>query len=223
MPLLRLYLPGAPGVPGLRLQGAHDAGLRHGEDRGPGARHLPRGTHRTHGPRHHPHPGSLRASHQRLLRRAHQPAHRHADDLQGPRLRPRLRGRHTQCRRHAQLPRLPSLRACLHDDVAGQRTGRAQGASRTGRPADQVARPSRRTPGRRQRLRCLLPLTDGRAPPVLLSPLLAAHLRLAEASQRAPRRQCRPRDGQPAAPVVRRPCPGARQARRGQGQVARHP
>ena len=117
-------------------------------------------------------------------RRAHQPAHRHADDFQGPRLRPRRRGRHPRCRLDAQLPRLPRLRACLYDDGAGERTRRTQGQARPGHPADQATLAARHPAGGRQRLSSVLSPTSWPSGSSSAIRPTAADLRLPEASRR---------------------------------------
>ncbi len=61
------------------------------------------------GSRHDAHPQCLRAPDKRLLGASHRHTHRHADGKQRTGLRQGVCCRHTECRLHAQLSRLPGL------------------------------------------------------------------------------------------------------------------
>lgn len=212
LPLLRLHLPRAEAVPQLREHRTARSRLRHGEDRGPRARTVPRGTHRPHGPRHHAVCRCLRTHHRRLLLRQNRHTHRHADDNQGARLLGRHGRRHTQRRHHAQLSRLPCLRAGVSDALAGERQSWQARRARTRHTADQECRPARDTAGRGGRLPDVRTRLARRAQHVPLSAVLPPRLCLSAPPQRAARRQCRHRDGFASASGVRRPRVRPRQA-----------
>ena len=186
-------------------------------------RDIPRGTRGPYGPRHHPLAQCLRAAHRRFCLWTHQRAHRHTDDFEGARLRPRGRGGHSGCRLHAQLPRLPRLRACFYDDVAGGRPRRPKGQARTGAVADEKQRPARRSAGGEERLEGFLSRPAGRAQAVPLSAFPPPCLYLPAPQDRADGRLGGHLHGLVAAPVVWRARAGPRQAWRVEGEDAAHP
>ena len=93
---------------------------------------------------------------------------------------------HTQCRHHAELSRLPRLRARLPADGAGCRTRRTEEQARQGGATNQKHRPSHHPASHCQRLRSHGRRAVCRTPDVPLPALLPPGVRLPEEPERDP-------------------------------------
>lgn len=172
---------------------------------------------------HHPHPYRLRAHHLRFPARQDGHPDRHANGVQGSGLRPRQHCGHTQCRHHAELSRLPRLRARLPADGAGCRTRRTEEQARQGGATNQKHRPSHHPASHCQRLRSHGRRAACRTPDVPLPALLPPGVCLPEEPERDPARPHGTDYGRQAPHRLWQPCAGTGQAARSTRTDPVHP